>query len=219
VPMSEPSITDPPSRPVRGAGSRSWLKRAAIALGIVAVVFGGFLGIGRFVWFPWKYPYGWSHSCDKVLHLSLINYADAHGGWFPSGEATPEASLSLLARPPYNTDAEILRGKIVPKEVVEGILSRGELLGPETCGWHYVEGLRNDDDPRLAVFWDKVGLGHNGERLPDGGHVVTRIGRPHDHIPASAWPQFLDEQQRLLADLDEWRAKKRKENQEQENPE
>ena len=29
-----------------------------------------------------------------------------------------------------------------------------------------------DDDRRLALCWDKVGLGHNGERLPDGGHTV-----------------------------------------------
>src|SRR5438552_1963440 len=112
----------------------------------------------------WKYPYGWSHSCDKALMLALLHYANDHAGAFPAGQATPEASLSLLY-PKYldnNVDyaSEILRGKTAPKEVVRSKLSQGERLGPDSCGWHYVEGLSRDDDPQLALVWDKAGLGH-----------------------------------------------------------
>lgn len=158
------------------------------------------LGGGGWLYYWWtyssQYPYGWSHSCDKLLTSGLIQYAEAHGGAFPAGEATPEASLSLLY--PKLASAEVLRGKIVPLDVVKPILDRGECLGPDTCGWHYVEGLRTDDDSRFALCWDKAGLGHNGQVLPDGGHFVIFIGSDIKYIKGSEWPVFLEEQERLL---------------------
>lgn len=74
-------------------------------------------------------------------------------------------------------------------------------MSPETSDWHYVEGLRIDDDPRLALFWDKTGLGHNGQRLSDGVHIVTFIDGARDHITADAWPMFLEKQNQLLSAL------------------
>src|SRR5262245_20645692 len=81
-------------------GLRSWLKPAAIALGIVVLGLATLAGIVRYAYLPWKYPYGSSHSCDVGLSLLLGNYADQHEGAFPAGEESPEASLSLLSRPP-----------------------------------------------------------------------------------------------------------------------
>jgi hypothetical protein len=144
-----------------------------------------------------QYPYGWSYCCDKQLWSALEQYAEDHGGAFPAGEATPEACLSLLY--PRYADANLLRGKTVPLTVVQATLDRGERLGPQTCGWHYVPGLRLDDDPSLALAWDKAGLGHNGERLPQGGHYVLFLGVGVDHVPASKWEAFLQEQERLWA--------------------
>ena len=79
--------------------------------------------------------------------------------------------MSLLYREQF-TEAAILRGKTVSESQVVPRLEAGQLLSPELCGWHYVEGLRRDSDRRLALFWDKVGLGHNGEILAGGGHIV-----------------------------------------------
>ncbi len=59
--------------------------------------------------YRWYFPYGQSHCCDKQLCFGLHNYADQHGGRFPSGEKTAEASLSLLF--PIYADADLLRGK------------------------------------------------------------------------------------------------------------
>ncbi len=132
------------------------------------------------------------------LYAALRAYAQDHGGRFPSGESSPEASLSLLYRERL-IDAANLRGKTVPEAVVVSRLESGQLLSPELCGWHYVEGLRTDGDPRIALFWDKVGLGHNGERLAGGGHVVTFVSGPPRHIPAAEWEGFLSEQQNLLS--------------------
>ncbi|HBO44202.1 MAG TPA: hypothetical protein DD670_09770 [Planctomycetaceae bacterium] len=176
---------------------RRWFK-ALIILGVLAAgVFGG--GI---LYFRWKFPYGPSHCCDKCLMFALDQYAEDHGGNYPAGEASPEASLSLLY-PRYEPTGEILRGKTVPLEVVQPILERGGRLGPDTCGWHYVEGLRLDDDPRLALCWDKARLGHNGQRTADGGTAVLFVKLGYEYIPGSKWNEFLAEQEKLLAEHNE----------------
>jgi len=172
---------------------RRWLKGTAILTLILGVLTA--LGYG---YYRQRYPYGWSHSCDKCLMFALHRYAEEHGGAYPAGEATPEASLSLLY--PEYADAEILRGKTVPRTVVQERLERGERLTPETCGWHYVEGLTLKDDRQLAVLWDKVGLGHNGERTPDGGRTVLLVNLGYEYIPGPEWEKFVDEQQWLIAE-------------------
>jgi hypothetical protein len=174
-----------------------WAKRGVVAAAVVAL-----LAAAGFAYHRHHYPFGWSHCCDKQLMFALQGYAERHRGWFPKGEATPEASLSLLHRDaPESVNANLLRGKIVPESSVRVRLDSGQLLTPETCGWHYVEGLRQDDDHRLALFWDKLGLGHNGERLSDGGHWVYFVGFSSEYVPESRWEAFLAEQERLWAGL------------------
>jgi len=170
---------------------RRWLSGAAIAL--VLVVLGFYVSYRR------TYPYGWSHCCDLILSQALQQYADNHDGAFPSGGPTPEASLSLLYSNVDWVTPDLLRGRTVPETVVKEALKRDGRLGPDSCGWHYVEGLRVDDDPGLAIFWDKIGLGHNGRRLSRPGHTVLFIGSMgRRFIPESDWQRFLSEQARLL---------------------
>src|SRR5262245_107409 len=171
---------------------RRWRRR----LGFVALGLGTILGLG-YAWYWHRYPYGWSHSCDKCLMFALDEYAREHGGAYPSGKASPEASLSLLY--PKYADAEILHDKTVPRAAVQATLDGGGRVSPETCGWHCVEGLTNRDDRRLALVWDKVGLGHNGERTPDGGRTVLRVNLGYEYIPGAEWPEFLARQQELSA--------------------
>lgn len=172
----------------------AWRRRAGCAAFIVVLVF---MLVSFAAWRKAvKYPFGESHCCDKALYFALLNYSDRHNGAFPTGEASAEASLSLLYSEAL-ADANLLRGKSVPEKVVQEILDRDERLGPESCGWHYVEGLHKDDDGRLAIFWDKEGLDHNGGRLPGGGHIVWFINSEHPHITDADWPNFLEEQNRL----------------------
>jgi hypothetical protein len=142
------------------------------------------------------------HRCDKMLWFALQEYAEKHNGAFPAGEATPEASISLVHSLDQdgNEYAYLLHRRDVPEDVVRQMLKRGQLLDPDTCGWNYVEGLRVDSNPRLALFWDKEGLGHNGERLPEGGHIVTFVNSGNEYIPAARWDSFLAEQRDLLAE-------------------
>jgi hypothetical protein len=168
---------------------------------VSVVVIAGLVG-GGYAWYRDTYPFGYSHCCDKQLDLMLHNYADSNGGWFPKGEATPEASLSLLRREfPEWVTANLLRGKTVPEAAVRARLEDGKLLTPDTCGWHYVEGLRKDDDARLALFWDKAGLGHWGERLSGGGHRVCFVGGSIEYIAGDRWEEFVAGQERLRAAL------------------
>jgi hypothetical protein len=166
-----------------------WVAMFGVALGLL-------LGAGR-LYRGWLYPYGPSHCCDIGLSFCLRDYADSHGGAYPAGEATPEASLSLLY--PQLADANLLRGKTVPLALTQAALDKHGRLDPATCGWHYVEGLTTGDDPGLALFWDKIGLGHNGQRLSGGGHKVFFVNGESDYIPADRWQAFLDQQQKLHA--------------------
>ena len=174
------------------------MKRLRVKLVISGLVITA-LACAGYGYYRWRYPFGPSHCCDKVLYDELDRYAALHEGWFPRGEASPEASLSLLYRQdPAN--AYNLRGKSIPESVVRERLTRGELLTPDTCGWQYVEGLRTDDDPRLALFWDKAGLDHFGGRLSGGGHIVITIDGQNQHVTAEEWPAFLEKQHRLLTE-------------------
>jgi len=150
--------------------------------------------------YAWMFPFGWSHSCIRILSGELSAYADIHGH-FPAGQQTPEASLSLLYHKGFGVGAETLRGKTVPLSLVERILSEGGLLGADTCGWHYVEGLTHRDDRHLAILWDKVGLGHNGERLFPPGHEVLFLNGDVRIIRKADWQTFLEEQEELRAGI------------------
>jgi hypothetical protein len=136
----------------------------------------------------------------RAIQVALLGYADRHDGWFPRGEASPEASLSLLHREnPELVTAKVLRGKTAPEAAVRARLEAGELLTPQTCGWHYAAGLRRYDDPRLALFWDKAGLGYTDALVSAGGHFVFFIGGSIEYVSGDRWEEFLAEQERLRA--------------------
>ena len=162
---------------------------------VASVVAAGLVG-GCYAWYRYEFPFGPSHCCDSLLYFALSEYADAHGGNFPAGEATPEASLSLIHP---MCAADLLCGKSGSESLTQAVLDRGELLGPDTCGWNYIEGLRSDDDSRLALLWDKEGLDHNGKWLSGGGHIVMLISGHSEHVPAAKWDELLAEQKVLFA--------------------
>jgi hypothetical protein len=163
----------------------------SLGLVILLVMLGGGYGFYRH-----RFPYGVSHCCILQFTSALEMYAQGNNGYFLAGQSSPEASLSLLYRTQL-VPAGVLRGKTVPESVVEKILLGGGLLGPETCGWHYVEGLSTNDDSRIAVIWDKVGLGHDGKNIDS--HEVLFLDGDRVFIPKSRWHAFLAEQQELLA--------------------
>jgi hypothetical protein len=151
----------------------------------------GILAATGYWWCRFNYPYGRTHCCLKLLGLALDSYAESHDGHFPTGGNCPEASLSLISREDLGIGPEVLCGKTISAEKARRVLDRGALLGPDTCDWHYVEGLTLADDPRIALLWDKVGLGHFGERLSGGGHSIWRLVGGEEVISEADWPEFL----------------------------
>lgn len=121
----------------------------------VVVVFSVLL-IGFCAYQGWRlrqqYPFGMTHCCDKILASELQRYAERHEGWFPKGEASPEASLSLL----YREDPNILSslpGKTVPEATVRAILESGGLLGPTT----WAGTMLRDCVTMMTSGWDCFG--------------------------------------------------------------
>ena len=104
-------------------------------LAAFVVVVAGLVG-GGYACYRGLYPFGWSHCCDKQLFSALRNYAESNGGHFPAGEATPQASLSLLYGKVGFDPSYLLCGKTGSESTVRQLLSQGKLLGPETCGWN-----------------------------------------------------------------------------------
>ena len=181
-------------------GVLAWRRKSSVFTLTFCCLFlmtGAIANIHAFFVYRYVYPYGWSHCCNKAIGFALLRYADDHEGHFPSGGATPEASLSLLLT--NYCDLYILRGKTVPLKVAQAAWERNKSLTPDSCGWHYVEGLTKWDDPELAILWDKVpGLNHNAGRASSGGSEVLFLDGHTSWIPGSQWPDFLTRQQTLM---------------------
>lgn len=168
-------------------------------LAIVLVVL-GILGAALCARYRNNYPLGSEHRCDSMLWFALFEYAEKHGGAFPSGEATPELDKSGALAGSVRPGVRLLTP---PQGCAHGRCAATATARP-VAGREYVRlelrrRLAQDSNGKLALFWDKEGLGHNGERLSGGGHIVTFVYGNRDHIPAAEWDAFLAEQQKLLA--------------------
>ncbi len=169
------------------------LRIVGIIFGIIAV-----LVIAGGAYYKLKFPYGQSHCCIIGVEGALEQYAMENAGRYPTGESSPEASLSLLCRSNL-LDAYTIRGMIIPERIVRAILDSGGLLGPDSCGWHYTDGLTRADDARVALLYCKQPLGHNGDKTKDGGRQVVFVGGNIEWISGNKWPAFLAEQKELLS--------------------
>jgi hypothetical protein len=169
---------------------RSKAKRALVVISALCVA--GLVG------YRWYFPYGNTHCCSAGIGIQLNNYASAHDGWLPHGESSPEASMSLLCVDSTNF-LPWVRGKNVSMTIAESAWKKDGRLSPESCGWHYVEGLRSDDDSAIAVAWDKVrGLGHNGQRRAGKTREIILLDCSHTEIPEASWSQFMVDQKKKL---------------------
>jgi hypothetical protein len=69
-------------------------------------------------------------------------------------------------------------------------------------GWVYVSGLREDDDPEIAVLYDKAwGVGGSGGRIRSDEKIVLLINGTSKRIRKSDWKEFEIRQQELIRKL------------------
>jgi hypothetical protein len=182
-------------------GFRAWRRPSVIRTSVccsLTLITAAIANVHAYAWHKHHYPYGWSHCCLTGLGGSLRLYSGDHNGKFPAGGSSPEASLSLLLT--NYCDLYTLKGKTVDIEAAEAVFEQNGVLDSNTCGWYYVEGLTEGDNPEIAIVWDKIaGLGHNGQRLQNESRAVLYLDGHEGYIPASQWAEFLQHQQKLLA--------------------
>lgn len=184
----------------RDARLCTWFKRSRFVVAIVTGALATVCILGS-VWWKYSFPYGPSHSCSAGVGSSLRMYAEVSDGWFPHGLNTPEASLSLLRTNDRTAMKWFIKGKHLSQSVVDRAMSTDGFLSRASCGWHYVEGLRDNDDDRLAIAWDRVeGLDHKGRRRPGLMREVVMKNGSHPYVMRKGWAEFAKLQSNLLAE-------------------
>lgn len=167
------------------------IKKSVVVLAVLLLLAG--LGFG---YLRYQFPHGRSHNCSKSIAFILMEYAEDHGGRFPSAGGQG-ASLALLVDQNYISAVGMLAGKSISSSVTEEYYAKHGTLSDEVCGWHYIEGLKNTDPSGLAILWSKVPLGHNGQRLRIPAYEVIYIDGSVRYIVESDWPKFLAKQKQL----------------------
>jgi hypothetical protein len=93
-------------------------------------------------------------------------------------------------------------GKFIKSAAVDTAFTTKGGLSPDSCGWHYVEGLREGDPQDLALVWDKTrGLDHHGMRRANIEHEVISLDGSRQFISPAAWPNFCATQRMLIAEV------------------
>jgi hypothetical protein len=130
-------------------------------------------------------------------YFALLNYAKDHDGLFPASDKGPYEALQKLY-PYYCSSGRELAGLSGDIDSVVNCLKQGNSLTDKLSSWVYVQGLKDTDDPDLAILWEaRSGLFSNGRRDPSGGHAVAFIGGDIRQISGSDWTNFLAQQEQM----------------------
>jgi hypothetical protein len=85
------------------------------------------------------------------------------------------------------------------RALLEGVTARryGGVPPDVLGGWHYVEGLTQNDHRGVALHWTEENRGRRAR-----ARLVAFVGGDWGQVPDEDWPAFLKEQQRLLSKRD-----------------
>ncbi len=142
-----------------------------------------------------------SHAhCIKSAGMLLVNYAEQHGGQFPTDPRGYGNALLQFEPDEYYC----LTASGYDEAVYHEAKQRGALLEEKDCGRVYIQGLNKTSNPKIAILFDK--------RSTPGGdhcHLIARFTAPlgrevayisgqSDFIPDTDWPAFVQGQLALL---------------------
>lgn len=148
-----------------------------------------------FFFHRYHYPHGLRSGKLTSFMGVLTHYAMDHGGRYPEGGATPLGSLQKLY--PQYASRE-LAGMSGSESAAEKCLREGKTIETNISSWVYFPGFSTNDDPRIALIWEReAGIFVNGGRAE--GHAVGFVGGGYDQVPPKDWPQFLKLQEALRA--------------------
>ena len=139
------------------------------------------------------YPHGLRSGKLTTFTLVLHEYAIEHDGWCPKGGATPLASLQKL----YPLcDAAALAGMSGNERKAREYFESGRTIDETVSSWVYFPGFRTNDNPGIAIIWEREeGIFITVQR--SDGYAVGFVGCGYDQIPSKDWPAFLKRQEEL----------------------
>ena len=163
----------------------------------VIALLGVFCWAGAVVCRKVAYPYGHRAAVLRSMYFALVNYASAHDGSFPYSEKGSYDALQTLY-PEYTPSGIELAGISGNVAATVAALRTNGALDESRTSWVYVQGLKREDDPKLAILWEsKAGLYPNGKRNSFGGRPVLLLSGDITNVPAADWERFLRQQHEL----------------------
>jgi hypothetical protein len=145
------------------------------------------------------YPYGKHYCMAPCMYHALWNYAANNENAFPDSPEGPYAALSKLY-PEYLGlgDVETLAGVSGDLNRAKAQLQASGKLDATTTSWVYLPGLRLDDDPRLALIYERrFGIRASGRRDPALGRMVVLLNGEVRFVKEKDWERFQAEQETL----------------------
>jgi hypothetical protein len=141
--------------------------------------------------------------CIVGTGLSMLTYAEDHGGRFPFDTNGYGDALLLMTNYMANFWAGFT-GPGYDGRVFAEAAQTGRHIPEQACGRVYVQGLSKTDNPQIALLFDKLAT-------PGGDHChlfrrmfaplvreVWTIGDGRKVIPDSEWPAYSRHQVGLL---------------------
>jgi hypothetical protein len=127
------------------------------------------------------------------MYFALKNYAKQHNGFYPDSDLSSLDALRKLY-PEFVVGVE-LAGITGDRESLESKLTSGLPLDDVSTSWVYVPGLKESDDPELAVLWEsRPGFRHDGRRDSRLGRAVLFNKFAIEYIPENEWEHFIKNQ-------------------------
>ena len=139
--------------------------------------------------------------CITQSHLYLVEFSSTHDGRFPeSDRGFADALLKLSDGEPFWIPF-FTNGKDEGNYFREALQTGGD-IDESKCSRIYVQGLREDSNPAIAILFDT-------EAIQGGDHLYMVPGQPRlrevitidgsmQKINEAQWPSFAAEQQKLL---------------------
>jgi hypothetical protein len=164
----------------------------SLVIAVVAAASLLLLGLGLHNYY---YPCGFRSGKMTTFIGVLAAYAQENEGWYPRGGATPLASLQKLYSK-YCVEGRALAGMSGDEATTLRYLKTGKMIDEAVSSWVYHPGFRNDDNPEIAIIWERrAGIFVNGSR--SDGHAVGYADGGCAQISSSKWPEFLKRQEEL----------------------
>jgi hypothetical protein len=146
-----------------------------------------------FGYYRYLFPYGYRPCCMPCTMLGLFAYAYDHQGWYPETNGPGVNSLELLYPKYLGVELAGLTGN---RSVVMHQLELGQDMGDASTSWIYFPGFSTNDNPKIAMIWERQkGVLFDGRRA--AGHAVGFVDYSFRMIDDSDWPSFTNEQARL----------------------